>query len=508
MQDKPKSPTVRDILYVMFKYKLTIAILVTTAIVVAIVYPMAFPLKYEANARILIKAGREDIQQGLNVGRQGPTTITNVNNDEIVNSEIELLKGRQLAEEIVDQLKADILNPPKVQPVTVWQKVKFEVKAFASDVLSSIGDVMVNLGLTNRLSPREKAVLMVEGGLKTEMIENSNTAQVSFKSSNPLLAAKIVNTAVNLYLKNRTRVFSTSHSLDFFSQETKLFKDRLQNAEQKLKNLKETRNISAIDEQKKHLLDMIADVRMQMNKTDSEISRLNERVHKIGSLVKTKSSGSMAGKINNPSEVIDVLKIRLTDLKLKRLKLLDTHFEDSPLVAAVDEEIKVVDNELNKETAISSIAVDISSLRATRSELLSEYLKLNRELNGLTHYEFDLTNLNRDVNHSEELYKMYSDKTEEARIFQAMDTAHITNVSVVEQAYVPIQPMRTIKFIPQRIFLIIMALIASVLAATCLITLMEILDHSFKSAEDVEDYLALPLLGVISESKEYGKETV
>jgi uncharacterized protein involved in exopolysaccharide biosynthesis len=464
---------------------------------------MAFPLKYEARARILIKAGREDVQQGLNVGKQGPATITNVNNLEIINSEIELLRGRHLAEEILQLLQTDILYPPHSQPVTLWQKLKVTLKAFVSDVLESIEDALVNLGLTKKLSPREKGILMVEGGLKTEVIKNSNTATISFKSANPELAAKIVNTAVNVYLKNRTKVLTSSGALDFFTQETEHFRNGLQEAEQKLKQLKETKNISAIEEQKRHLLDLIAEVRTQMNKTNSELSRLNGRVTKIGSLINMKSSGSTAEKVVNPSEVIDSLKIRLTELKLKRLSLLDKHLDDSPLVAAINEEIKAIDSELSNETAISSVAVDISSLQETRLELNKAYSKLNNELKELTHNENELKSLNRDVSRSEELYKIYSDKTEESRIFQAMDTAHITNVSVVEPAYVPIMPINTIKIIPQRIFIIAMALIMSCLVSICLVALMETLDHSLKSAEDVEEHLGLPLLGVISEKRNY-----
>lgn len=501
MHDRAHSPTVRDFLYLIFKYKATLLLLSVSALAVALLYPSVVPLKYEAMARILIKAGREDVQQGLNVGKQGPTTITNVNAQEMVNSELELLKGRQLAEEIVDRLQNELLYPPRVQPVTWWQKTKHLLKGVISDVVAGVQGVLVNLGLTKKLTPRESAVLMVQGGLKTELIKNSNTAKISFKSADAELAANIVNSAVEIYLKNRVKLLSTSGSLDFFSQESELFKGRLQESEQRLKFLRESKSLSAVGDQKRHLLNLMAEVRTQLNSNDAELSRLSARVSKIGSLTHLRASATSAEKVNNPSEVIDSLKIRLTDLKLQRLTLLGKHLEGSPLVATVDEEIRSIEHELNRETAVSSVAVDISSLQATRHELNKAYQKLSGELKDLTHYEDELKGLNRDVSRNEELYKIYADKKEEARIFRAMDSAHITNVSVVEPAYAPIIPLRTIPFIPQRIFLILMALVVSALVNVCFVTIMEMFDHSFNSAEDLEGHTALPILGVISENK-------
>jgi tyrosine-protein kinase Etk/Wzc len=93
--------SMRDFLRVLFKRKnqillFFVATFVTVAIATFVVKPT-----YQATAQILVKLGRENIYMPAS-GSSSP--VMNFNNEEQINSEIEILKSRSLAMEVLHEL--------------------------------------------------------------------------------------------------------------------------------------------------------------------------------------------------------------------------------------------------------------------------------------------------------------------------------------------------------------------------------------------------------------------
>jgi len=498
MQSSEKNHTLRDFFYVIFKFKMTIMIFTFSSVVVAILYSYTFPPKYEATSRILIKMVAESVPQGSGMFKPS-SVITNINPSEIINSEIELLKGRYIAEEIMNTMGHEILYPPVEVPKTIWQKIKSFLRKNSVMIYEWTEDQLSALGLMKKLSPHEKATLSITRGLSTQVIRNSNSVKVNFKSTNPDLAAKVVNLAVSLYLKHRIKLHSGSNVLDFFSYQTANFRRNLEEAERNLKEFKDRWNVSSIEEQKRHILNLNSEIRSEIDKTDIELSKLDRKVSTIKNLLPLGSSDGTDGNISNPSHVVDSLRLKLMDLKLKKMNLLARYTENSPLITLVSKEIKEIEGELRKEEVKSAVSVDIDALKSKRKTLSEILEKSNEELIKFNQLDYELRDLMLKVRENEHLYNTYFEKTEESRISQAMDTAKITNVRVIEPAYAPIISVRTIKFIPQRIFNIILSFIVGIFVSITIIALVEIFDHSFKSSEDTEEYLGLRVLGTISD---------
>jgi uncharacterized protein involved in exopolysaccharide biosynthesis len=99
---------------------------------------------------------------------------------------------------------------------------------------------------------------------------------------------------------------------------------------------------------------------------------------------------------------------------------------------------------------------------------------------------------------SEEAYLTYLKKEEEARLAEAMDRLHIGNISVAEPAYVPVQPVA-----PRKKLNVLLALILGSSAGLAIASLAEYLDHTFKTREEVEHYLGLPVLVSIPATKQW-----
>ena len=103
--------------------------------------------------------------------------------------------------------------------------------------------------------------------------------------------------------------------------------------------------------------------------------------------------------------------------------------------------------------------------------------------------------IRRTAKANEENYLLYLHKQEEARISDALDQQRISNVLVAEAASVPFKPQRH-----RLMFLMIGGVLAGFTSIT-LAFVMDRLDPSFRTPQEVEDYLGSPVLAALPKSE-------
>lgn len=490
----------RDFLYTLFKYKIYIIIFIFSSVFVATVYSYSALPKFEASSKILIKIGRQNTPPEAGV-YSPPNMITTAKPSFILSSELELLKGRGVAVEIVNRLKDAMFNQQKEVALSLWAKSKQIVKKGVSLVFDGFSAVLVKLGLTEKLSQRDRAILSIWQGLSAEFIKGSNSVKVSFKSGDAKLAAKIVNLAIDIYIKQHAEVHKTE-ALDFFLNQTEFYRNNLEESEVRLKEFKSHWGISSIDEQTSHLLQLSSNLRKEKYNVEVELTRQNTKVDSINTLLTDWNLDHAGVNITTPNHVVDALKLRLVDLKSKKIELLMKYSDTNPLVMSVNKEVKQIENELKSEEAKSAITVDIVAMESKMEKLTNLLNESNAELSGIDKLRHELNILERNVTENEHFYETYMKKTEEARILQAMDVANMSNIKVIERAFPPILPIRIIGFIPQKIFNIVMAFTVGFFVSISFVALLEMLDHSVKTSEDIEEFLGLNVLGTLSNYKQ------
>src|SRR5664280_2010122 len=163
----------RDFLTVLFKHKTKIvAIFLATVITVTVGTFMLSPV-YEAKSTLLVKIGRENIYHP-EVGDRSP--MISINQEEVVNSEINILTSQDLIEKVITALKIENIYP---------------------EVLKS--SWLEDIGLRTKVIPMQAAVLKFKKALTAEGIKKSSVIEISFQHKNPQMAAKAVNMLADLY---------------------------------------------------------------------------------------------------------------------------------------------------------------------------------------------------------------------------------------------------------------------------------------------------------------------
>ena len=136
------------------------------------------------------------------------------------------------------------------------------------------------------------------------------------------------------------------------------------------------------------------------------------------------------------------------------------------------------------------------ALRAREVKESEQIGSYEQQLKTLDGYEKELTELERGVSINDANYKLYLTKFEEAKISQNMDKQKIANVRVIEPAVPIMNPVK-----PKKRFNVAIGGFLGLFAGVCMAFLIEFIHPVFRTREDVDQFLGLPVLAVLPREK-------
>lgn len=497
---EPPRFSLRDVFHIIFKRRLQIFICFFFIVCMAIIATLLMNPVYEASAQILVKLGRESVF----VPTAGNVTpILNINREQQVNSEIEILKSRSLAEKVVAALG----------PTVIYKSLAEEKSGILNFIFP---DSRRELTPDERKAADfESAVAGFMKALSVTGIKKSNVIQVSFKNEDPRMAAKVVNNLSNMYLGHHLAVHKTPQNVKFFQEQTDLLKNKLDQAEEKLKALRKQHNITSLEEQRSLLLGRSSALNSGLNQTISQEVETEKRIRllrrQLASVPETVSQGEESDQNQNPY-LINTLEARLVELQLKEKGLLNKYTDQSRLVQNVKEEIRVVEQKLEEQSTkrygrktsgrnptyqrlkeeLFSNEAELEALKAKKITQKQHLVGLQVNLENLNQVELELNQLEQKIEVDRENYRLYLSKVEESRISEAMDSEKIASVSLIGPARSPRTPIS-----PKVKLNILIGIFLGTFGSLSLALFREYLDDRIEKIEDVETELQLPVLASI-----------
>ena len=471
--------TLRDIFYIIFKHKVKICILFFTVVLTVTVGSFIMSPTYEATSKILLKFGRENVYTPTTPAGGGSPLVMDLSREERLNSEVEMLTGRNLAEKVIRDLGLEALYPELLEKP------------------------LFSFGAPSKLTPSDRALMVFEKKLTVEAVKKSNIIDIRFQHKDPAAAALVVNKLVAVFLEHHINVYKESGEYGFFIEQVKLCEKKLKDSEQELKAFKSSNNIVALQEQKSVLLKQIAEIETALATTQGE---LNENSGRIRALNSHQSAGAEAGSMGQETDFnpqsMSVIRNKVSELKMQEEKLLGSYNEQSIPVVKIRQEIERAKQLLEKEEktyhekAVSSISQNISALKAKETSQQQHQTTYQAELNKINSAEMRLGELERQVKINEDNYQLYLKKMEESRISNAMDNQKLANISVVDPALSPLKPVK-----PKILLNIALSIILGLFAGLGMAFSVEYFSHTFNNREDIEKHLELPVLAAISDNK-------
>jgi uncharacterized protein involved in exopolysaccharide biosynthesis len=491
---RPPSPTLRDLLAVVFRHRRLavnsfLGILLGTALALWIL-----PDQFEAEMKILVKRERTDpvITSEANAF---PTFGTNVTEEEL-NSEVELLKSRDLLEKVV---VACGLQRFKTNPL--WASLLAAVHA--SDKSPAAG--------TDESIP--KAVRALEKKLQVDPLKKTNLIAVTYESTDPQLAAQVLTTLANLYLEKHVAVHRPPGAFDFFKQEADQYRSGLASAEGRLAAFGRNNGVVSAQLEKELTVRKLTDFESALEETQAAIAETKQRIRALEkqAAATPPRHTTQVRKLDN-AQLLQQLQSTLLTLELKRTELLSKFDPSYRPVQEVEVEIAqtrsaiaAAENQpLRDETTdqdqtyewlqgeLAKARAELSALEAraaTTERIVRAYRETASQLDGEELVQQDLI---REAKAAQDNYLLYLRKQEESRISDALDQKRIVNVAIAEAATVPALPSNT----PWLVTLLVGSLLATLVGLGSAFA-ADYLDPTIRTPDELEHVLDVPVLSAM-----------
>jgi polysaccharide biosynthesis protein PslE len=478
MKQKQDTGSLRDFLTVLFKHKSKIGTIFLVTVATVTIGSFLIPPVYEAKSSLLVKFGREYIYRP-EVGDKSP--VISINQDETINSEINILKSRDLIEKVITTLKVENIYPELVESPP------------------------------SKMTPIEAAILKFEKILAVEGIKKSNVIEVYFQHKNPRIAARAINLLVDFYKGKHLDVYSGLQS-SFLEKQLTTYDQKLKQSENELEAFKQKNRVFSLDEQRSLFLKQRMELDTDLKNTSNHIDELQKRLSSLKSQMKVISEDKDRYTETERDKIIVEAKAKLLDLKLKERELLEKYKESNRLVMNVRREIELVTDFIRQQeeditSKVKTVNIVYQEVEKdalkTEADLNSQFAKVrtlrlqlsqvDREIQSINLNEKELVGLKREVSNNDKNYRTYVDKVEEARISDDMNVQKMANVSVIQAAAVPANPVK-----PKKALNILLGVILGAVSGLGFAFFSEFSSQGLSTPESVEKRLGLPVLATIS----------
>lgn len=450
----------RDYLLVLSKRKALILVLLVAAAVSAYFFSKAMPPVYQATTTILIK---------------GPSSMQNpfseafgiASNPDIQNY-VEILKSR-----------------------TVIQK--------ASD----------KLGLN--LKPGTLEFDKLRSAVSVQAVQGTDVVRVSVESTDPAQARDVANAIVDAFseLTQQSNREEVSGAADFISTQLPTVEADLRAAESALQRFKETEKVYSPSDEVKAQLDQLTNLETSRAEAKVSLEETRQRLEHTRRQLANEQQTVVSQTTITKNPLIQALQGKLSDLETQLAGAEEKYTEKHPTVLALKAQIADVKEQMSQEVA-KIISAETKTINPIYQGLLQEVVTLQTEVLALeTRYntlgrlvadidatfkslpakELELARLERNAKVTEGIYVMLKQKYEEMRITEAMKTS---DTRVIDRAITPTTPVK-----PKTRLNVAIAAFLGLFVGIGLAFLLEYLDTTLKTKEDVERILGLPVIGQI-----------
>jgi uncharacterized protein involved in exopolysaccharide biosynthesis len=498
--------SLREPLNILFKRKnVIIAFFLVVVLTVGVGSFLVTPT-YEAKAQVLVKIGRDNILVS-SMGERYP--FVNLEQEQIINSEVEILKSKALSETVIQTLGGPIAVFPSLK--TADSKNSF--KRLLKSLWPFSGKQESPAELENKRL--YTALEMFQKALTIEGIKKSNAIFIYFSHKDPKMAAIVANKLAEAYIDYHLSLPKSEKSYEFFKNQTNMLNKQLSETEKKLEGLKNAYKISNFDEQKSLQIRQKSDLQAALNRALSEEVETRNRISMLKQqLGATPQNIPQRSEIDSNLQLMSTLQARLVELELREKDLRSKYTDDSRLVKSVEEEIRVVRKKISEQQGLQfsrntsgtnptfqhlqqELMRQESEYRAIqgKTDAIQNQLKVcESELLAMDQVEFSFKELERKAELERKNYALYVAKLEESRISGAMSSEKISNVTLVEAAYAPLVPKN-----PKPTINILLSMVIGLFGGLGLAFLTERINGKIDNPEQIERILKVPVLTSIPE---------
>jgi succinoglycan biosynthesis transport protein ExoP len=495
--------TIRDYLFVVLKRKWLILSLVLVVTSLVTIQAFRSPSIYAGETTIRIEEKPPNVLQTKEI------VITGQSDPNFWGTQLKLLENPALARQVVltldlqhnssffgGQTQGGVFS--SLRRIFSKSKKVNESPAVSSG-LTVVGESEVTGGSLTaeqlaELEPYEDAII---AGEMVEPVLHTNLVKIRFIHSDPELAQKISNTLAEVFVNNNLErsTMGSNKAEDLLAREIANLQTKIKHEQEAQFNYAKEKNLPLVNDTAGNLeATRLATLSSQLLQAENDRKNLQAQLEAA-----RKERDPFSVPDVNSSARVEKLRDRISALKETRDALLVTYTPEWPAVKKIDAQLKGLQAELEKAPTeiVTSIQRKYEAAVSQENLLRRSYEQQKATTTQQTRDQIDLLAMSQELETNRQILNTLLQRQRE---FQVTNGDRSNEVSIATFSRLPREPIG-----PQRFRNIFIAFLLSLVAGIGLAFLLDFLDDTVKSVDDVDRYLHLPALALIPSSRDRGR---
>jgi polysaccharide biosynthesis transport protein len=490
--------TLRDYLFVVLKRKWLILSLVLAVTSLVTIQMFRSPSIYKGETTIKIEPRPQSVLQTKDI-------VINAQTDpNFWGTQLKLLENPTLARQVVltldlqnnqaffgGQSQGGIFNSLR----RIFSGKKPAISPATDPGLTVVSEEDV---ATQTLSPEELAKLepyedAIIAGEVIEPIQGTNLVVIRYLHSDPELAQKVANTLADVFVNNNLAraTIGSSKAEDLLAKQIAALQGKIKQQEETRFNYAKNRNLSLTNDPSGNLeAKRLAMLSAQLLDAENERKNLQAQYEAA-----RKETDAFSIPDVQSSQRIEKLRERISALQEKREALLMVYTPEWPEVKKIEAQIKPIEAELAKAPGevVSSMKRKYEAALGRENSLRRTYEQQKSTTTQQTRDEIDLIAMSQELETNKQYLNTLQQRQRELHVTSTDRTNEVSIATYSRLNTVPVGPPRF-----RNIFI---GFLLSLVAGIGLAFLLDFLDDTVKSIDDVDRYIHLPALALIPASR-------
>jgi capsular exopolysaccharide synthesis family protein len=321
---------------------------------------------------------------------------------------------------------------------------------------------------------------------------NANTISVSFKDNNAIKAYDIVNKVDSLYIQysNEQKNLANKQKILWLNNELEQVEKRLQNFENYFETFTLTNKSSDLGQDLRRTI-------IALNRVDSQRFILSKKVAQLDELIEELSTNKPNQNFNSRGFLPEGLNKKLDDLMRMR------HESDKLSLAYNENTFAYRQKQKELSTVREQVFGTLSQLKRDWLKSLSEMAQQKERLEQ----EFaTMPDKNTEFSKNQRFYKLYEEfylsMMQSKAQFEIAQAGNTPDFKILSSATLPAQPIS-----PKKYMILGIGFVVSLVLNFFFIGISYLVTNKITSVKEIENAIAVPILGVIPISKRISETT-
>ena len=439
---------------------------------------------YEASTRILIERDTPNVVSFQEVLDQGAQT------DDYYETQYAILRGRGLARRTIDSLK--LWNDPLFN-----KQPEFSVRGLLMAPFNAMTRWFepprpIEPPGAEETTAQSRVIDRFLANLDVEAVRYSRLVDVSYRSSDPVLAAKIANALGEAYIKQNVELTSTTtkEASTFLTQQLAEQRAKLEASEQALQAYREQTDSVSLEERQNVVVQRLADLNAAVTKANTTRIQKEAAYNQVKIALENPAAIDTVPLIlSNP--FVQQQKTELAALQRQRAQLSEKLGPNHPDMIKVGVAIQNAEARIQQEVAqvVQSMRNDYEAALAEERSLTATLNRQKGEAQVLNRSGIEYGVLQRDNEANRQMFEALLKRTQETGISEELKAG---NIRIVDQAETPRAPVS-----PNTFNNLLIALLGGLGLAVGLAFAFEYGDDRIKNPDELKKSLGLPFLGMV-----------